>query len=44
VYCEQDPRARQAARILRDAGFADVVYLAGGIQAYAAVGGETISD
>jgi adenylyltransferase/sulfurtransferase len=44
VYCEQDPRARQAARILRDAGFADVVYLAGGIQAYAAVGGETIHD
>lgn len=44
VYCEQDPRARQAARILRDAGFAGVVYLAGGIQAYAAVGGETVHD
>jgi len=44
VYCEQDPRARVAARILRDAGFADVVYVAGGIQAYAAVGGETIPD
>ncbi|MDL9979507.1 ThiF family adenylyltransferase [Microbacterium sp. ASV49] len=44
VYCEMDPRARAAVRILREHGFPDVVYLVGGIQAYAAVGGDTISD
>jgi adenylyltransferase/sulfurtransferase len=43
VYCERDPRARQAARILREHGFPGVVYLAGGIQAFAALGGPTVS-
>jgi adenylyltransferase/sulfurtransferase len=42
VYCERDPRAREAARILRESGFPDVVYLAGGIHAFAAVGGPTV--
>ncbi|MFC4137976.1 MULTISPECIES: ThiF family adenylyltransferase [unclassified Microbacterium] len=44
VYCEKDPRSRSAARILNERGFDDVVYLAGGIQAFAAVGGETVSS
>lgn len=43
VYCEKDPRARAAARILKESGFADVVYLVGGIQAFAALGGPTIA-
>ncbi|REJ03990.1 molybdopterin biosynthesis protein MoeB [Microbacterium bovistercoris] len=44
VYCEKDPRSRSAARILNERGFDDVVYLAGGIQAFAAVGGDTVSS
>lgn len=43
VYCERDPRSRRAARILRESGLDDVVYLAGGIQAFTAVGGATVS-
>ncbi|MDR2997444.1 MAG: ThiF family adenylyltransferase [Microbacterium sp.] len=44
VYCEKDPRSRSAARILIENGFDDVVYLAGGIQAFAGVGGDTVSS
>lgn len=42
VYCEQDPRARRAARALRDRGY-PVSYLVGGIRAYVAVGGEVVA-
>ncbi|UJP09800.1 ThiF family adenylyltransferase [Microbacterium sp. KUDC0406] len=44
VYCEKDPRSRSAARILLESGVDDVVYLAGGIQAFASVGGDTVSS
>ncbi|UXW86286.1 ThiF family adenylyltransferase [Microbacterium azadirachtae] len=40
VFCERDPRSRRAVRVLRDRGI-DARYLAGGIRAYAAVGGGT---
>lgn len=39
VYCEQDPRARRAARLLEERGYA-VTYLAGGIRSFVAVGGD----
>lgn len=42
VYCEQDTRSRRAARLLRERGHADVVYLAGGIDAFASVAGELV--
>ncbi|WP_295013427.1 ThiF family adenylyltransferase [uncultured Microbacterium sp.] len=41
VYCAQDPRSRRAVRLLRERGI-DAVYLAGGIRAFAELGGETI--
>lgn len=41
IYCERDPRSRRAARALADRGFR-VVYLAGGIQAFIAVGGDVV--
>ncbi|MGN8026666.1 ThiF family adenylyltransferase [Microbacterium sp. 22242] len=41
VYCEKDPRSRRAVRALRARGI-DALYLAGGIRAFAAVGGETL--
>ncbi len=41
VYCEKDPRSRRAVRALRDRGI-DALYLAGGIRAFAAVGGEIL--
>ncbi|KHK97648.1 hypothetical protein LK09_10630 [Microbacterium mangrovi] len=44
VVCERDPRARSAARLLAERGHADVVFLAGGIQSYVAVGGEVEGD
>lgn len=44
LVCERDPRARTAARLLRERGLADVAYLAGGIQSYVAVGGEVEGD
>lgn len=40
VFCEKDPRSRRAVRVLRERGI-DARYLAGGIGAYAAVGGRT---
>jgi adenylyltransferase/sulfurtransferase len=40
VFCEKDPRSRRAVRVLRERGI-DARYLAGGIRAYAAVGGRT---
>ncbi|WP_254409743.1 ThiF family adenylyltransferase [Streptomyces sp. AC495_CC817] len=43
VHCEQDPRSRRAAAALRDRGI-DAVFVAGGIRAFAALGGETESD
>lgn len=43
IYCERDPRSRRAARTLTERGFR-VTYLAGGIQAYAAVGGDVVQD
>lgn len=43
VYCERDPRSRRAARTLIERGF-DVTYLAGGIQAFVAVGGDVVQD
>ena len=42
VYCEQDTRSRRAARLLRERGHADVVYLAGGIDAFSSVAGELV--
>lgn len=42
VYCEQDTRSRRAARLLRERGHADVVYLAGGIDAFSSVAGEFV--
>ena len=42
IYCERDPRSRRAARTLIGRG-AQVTYLAGGIQAFVAVGGDVIS-
>ena len=42
VYCEQDARSRRAARLLRERGHADVVYLAGGIDAFSSVAGELV--
>ncbi|MGW9631620.1 ThiF family adenylyltransferase [Agromyces sp. NPDC055520] len=42
VYCEQDPRSRRAARLLRERGHADVVYLAGGITAFASVAADLV--
>lgn len=41
VYCERDPRSRRAARALTARG-RRVSYLAGGIQAFVAVGGDVI--
>jgi len=41
VYCERDPRSRRAARTLTGRGF-HVTYLAGGIQAFVAVGGSVV--
>lgn len=38
VYCAQGPRSQRAARVLRGRGF-EAVYLAGGIRAYADLGG-----
>ncbi|MDQ4215309.1 ThiF family adenylyltransferase [Microbacterium sp. ASV81] len=38
VYCEKDPRSRRAAKALRERGY-DARYLAGGIRAFAALGG-----
>lgn len=43
IYCERDPRSRRATRTLTERGFR-VTYLAGGIQAFVAVGGEVIGD
>lgn len=43
IYCERDPRSRLAARTLMERGFR-VTYLAGGIQAYVAVGGDVVGD
>lgn len=40
VYCEQGPRSLRAVRALQRRGI-DAVYLAGGIRAFAAVGGAT---
>ncbi|OZB82600.1 ThiF family adenylyltransferase [Microbacterium sp. 13-71-7] len=40
VFCEKDPRSRRAVRALRERGI-DAHYLAGGIRAFAAVGGRT---
>jgi sulfur-carrier protein adenylyltransferase/sulfurtransferase len=40
VFCEKDPRSQRAVRVLRERGV-DARYLAGGISAFAAVGGET---
>ncbi|MBN9158931.1 ThiF family adenylyltransferase [Microbacterium sp.] len=40
VFCEKDPRSRRAVRVLRERGV-EAHYLAGGIRAFAAVGGET---
>ena len=40
VFCEKDPRSRRAVRVLRERGI-DARYLAGGIRAFAAVGGRT---
>ncbi|WP_139416557.1 ThiF family adenylyltransferase [Agromyces laixinhei] len=42
VYCEFDVRSRRAARLLRELGHADVVYLAGGIDAFSSVAGELV--
>ena len=42
VYCEQDTRSRRAARLLRERGHHDVVYLAGGIDAFSSVAGELV--
>ncbi|WP_336626729.1 MULTISPECIES: ThiF family adenylyltransferase [unclassified Microbacterium] len=39
VYCAQGPRSQRAARVLEERGF-EAAYLAGGIRAYAALGGE----
>lgn len=39
VYCERDPRSRRAVRTLRERGI-DARYLAGGIRAFVAIGGE----
>lgn len=38
VYCAQGPRSQRAARVLRERGF-EAAYLAGGIRAYAELGG-----
>ena len=38
VYCAQGPRSLRAARVLRERGF-EAAYLAGGIRAYAELGG-----
>jgi len=43
IYCERDPRSRRAARALAERGF-PVTYLAGGIQAFTAVGGHVVGD
>jgi adenylyltransferase/sulfurtransferase len=43
IYCERDPRSRRAVRTLTERGFR-VTYLAGGIQAFVAVGGEVVGD
>lgn len=40
VFCEKDPRSRRAVELLRGRGI-DARYLAGGIRAFAAVGGPT---
>ncbi|GAA4480636.1 ThiF family adenylyltransferase [Microbacterium panaciterrae] len=40
VFCEKDPRSRQAVQVLRERGV-EARYLAGGIRAFAAVGGTT---
>lgn len=42
VYCEQDPRSRRAVRALREQGI-EAVYLAGGIRAFAEVGGPVVA-
>ncbi|WP_232498330.1 ThiF family adenylyltransferase [Agromyces humatus] len=42
VYCEQDTRSRRAARLLRERGHGDVMYLAGGIDAFSSVAGELV--
>ena len=42
VYCEQDTRSRRAARLLRERGHADVVYLAGGIDAFSSIAGDLV--
>ncbi|GGD67133.1 ThiF family adenylyltransferase [Microbacterium murale] len=43
IYCERDPRSRRAVRTLIERGFR-VTYLAGGIQAFVAVGGDVVGD
>ncbi|MDQ0895206.1 ThiF family adenylyltransferase [Agromyces ramosus] len=42
VYCERDLRSRRAARLLLERGHSDVVYLAGGIEEFAAVAADLV--
>jgi molybdopterin/thiamine biosynthesis adenylyltransferase/rhodanese-related sulfurtransferase len=42
VYCERDLRSRRAARLLIERGHRDVVYLAGGIEEFAAVAADLV--
>ncbi|SFR71884.1 adenylyltransferase and sulfurtransferase [Agromyces sp. CF514] len=42
VYCEQDLRSRRAARLLRERGHDDVVFLVGGIDRFAGVAADLI--
>ena len=42
VYCERDLRSRRAARLLLERGHPDVVYLAGGIEEFAAVAADLV--